>query len=337
MTPVSATIHTGDALTILRTFQDDSVHCCWTSPPYWGLRDYGVDGQLGLEETPEAYVTGMVDVFHEVRRVLRQDGTLWLNVGDSYGGPAGNNQGGMSKIGGGQKTHDGAIFTGRQSADGTRAKDLVGIPWRLAFALQADGWYLRQDIIWHKPNPMPESVTDRCTKAHEYLFLLAKSARYYYDADAVKEAGQDWGPRDRTKAKHNTDGMREAGQSPHRGLTDGDARNGRNRRSVWTIATEPSSIQHFAMAPTALVRPCVIAGCPDGGTVLDPFAGAGTTGVVAMREGRNFIGIELNPANADIARRRCERYWQRDERQRDTKEDARQPVLALSTATEEEE
>ena len=303
----------GDCIAGLRTLPAASVHCCVTSPPYWGLRDYGHDGQIGLEATPDAYVARMVEVFREVRRVLRDDGTCWVNLGDTYGGPAGNNQGGMSAIGGGQKTKNGAIFSGRKCSAGTRAKDLVGIPWRVAFALQSDGWWLRQDIIWHKPNPMPESVRDRCTKAHEYVFLLTKSERYYYDAEAIKEAFADdrQGNPGKYKWKHGAGGIAGGGpNSLHKGdgivdgwNADGKA-TGRNRRSVWTITTKPYSGAHFAVMPPDLVEPCIKAGCPEGGTVLDPFAGSGTTLAVAAELGRNAIGCELNPDYIELAEQR---------------------------------
>lgn len=382
---VNATIMVGDVRERLAELPDGSVRCVVTSPPYWGLRDYGHDGQIGLEQTPDAYVEEMVAVFREVRRVLADDGTLWLNLGDSYG----------------------------------KGKQLVGIPWRVAFALQADGWFLRQDIIWAKPNPMPESVTDRCTKAHEYVFLLSKQARYHYDADAVSEQYADAtvkrgksirqvaadgtvqtrGNGEPVEGRRNkrsvwevatdepVDGSYEltgeqtqaiydiiAGGEPHTeddggheyvflltkqaryhydheamrepakwvddegypldlygrrisikqegngqsslkkagaytekgpagfvvGKTDGK----RNKRSVWTITTKPFRGAHFAVMPEALVEPCVLAGSAEGDTVLDPFAGSGTVGVVALRHGRKFIGVELNPEYADIAEQR---------------------------------
>ena len=304
----------GDSLTVLRTLPDESVHCCVTSPPYWGLRDYGVPGQLGLERTPEAYVAKMAEVFREVRRVLRKDGTLWLNLGDSYNG-AGENRNGK----GSKSLNDGRTdFRCREAnhgithdaSPGLKPKDLVGIPWRVAFALQADGWWLRQDIIWAKPNPMPESVTDRCTKAHEYIFLLTKSAKYYYDAEAVKEpvcevsikrAEYGWNC-DRPSTKNaamggngiHTEKMGSRFANP----------NGRNLRSVWTITTKPFREAHFATFPPEIPERCIKAGCPIGGTVLDPFFGAGTTGLVAKQLGRDFIGIELNEKYCEMAERR---------------------------------
>ena len=399
----------GDCIEGMRTLPDASVHCCVTSPPYWGLRDYGHAGQIGLEETPEAYVARMVEVFREVRRVLRDDGTLWLNLGDSY-----CSQGGERKYG----SSDGA--TGRGEAPGARLKsvggfgdgtwdwiesnptddwatdewlkelkqrraaflkpkDLVGIPWRVAFALQADGWWLRQDIIWAKPNPMPESVRDRCTKAHEYVFLMTKSERYYYDAEAVREDGPSYV----RKAGHRSDGASEHVQGRHTNFSIRTVEtHGRNRRSVWTVTTKGYSGAHFAVMPAALVEPCIKAGCPDQccpvcgkgwervversrkptrpgaeskvyaavpvhpespvrshsgdvcgnrdpqrhctvtdtlgwqpacdcaaagtipGTVLDPFAGSGTTLAVAAELGRSGIGCELNPDYIELANQR---------------------------------
>ena len=272
----NAQIIVGDVRTALSSIPDCSIQTCITSPPYWGLRDYGNDGQLGLELTPEEYVANMVAVFREVRRVLAYDGTLWLNLGDSY----------------------------------ASGKQLVGIPWRVAFALQADGWYLRQDIIWHKPNPMPESVKDRCTKAHEYVFLLTKSAQYFYDAAAVAEkslrpnaVGIIGGPKaHREPPITQSDpryraGSEQWGRSVQVGAT-------RNRRSVWTIATKPFTGAHFAVMPEALVEPCILAGSKPDDLVLDPFAGSGTVGVVALRHGRNFVGTELNPEYASLAESR---------------------------------
>jgi len=304
----------GDCIEGLRTLPDASVHCCVTSPPYWGLRDYGHDGQIGLESTPEAYVARMVEVFREVRRVLRDDGTLWLNLGDSYAANAATSK----KIGESHRGSDTPTLNQphqcRVSVRGgewrIKAKDLVGIPWRVAFALQADGWWLRQDIIWHKPNPMPESVRDRCTKAHEYVFLLTKSERYFYDAEAVSEAVVCVrGPGNKKPLK----GVAEDADK-HRtraGLHKAAERwreNGppelRNRRSVWTVTTKPYSGAHFATMPPDLVEPCILAGCPEGGTVLDPFAGSGTTLAVAAELGRSGIGCELNPEYIELAEQR---------------------------------
>lgn len=269
------TVYAGDALTILRELDAGSVHCCVTSPPYWGLRDYGQNGQLGLEPTPEQYVANLVAVFREVRRVLRDDGTLWLNLGDSYNSaPPGGNPGGFQ--GASMRAHpaydaayprDHAKGAGWK-VRGLKPKDLVGIPWRVAFALQADGWYLRSDIIWAKPNPMPESVTDRPTKSHEYIFLLSKSARYYYDQEAVAERAEN-------------------------AITVAPTR---NLRSVWTIATRPYPGAHFAVFPPELPERCIKAGSAELGVVLDPFAGSGTVGLVANRLSRRAVLIDLNPA-----------------------------------------
>jgi DNA modification methylase len=371
---MSVTMRKGDCREVLRESLDESVHCVVTSPPYFALRDYGIAGQIGLEPTPDAYVAEMVAVFREVRRVLRKDGTLWLVLGDSYAGASAINgiRPGNPSKNGGVSNHNGLGIV-----VGLKSKDLVGIPWRVAFALQADGWYLRQDIIWSKPNPMPESVTDRCTKAHEYIFLLSKSERYYYDQDAIAEdlAGEAHAPGNRFLAGGKTD----VGHMEDRVW---GANGKRNKRSVWEVTTQPFSEAHFATFPPALIEPCILAGCPkeccakcgtpwrrqikatapdgrsavlngrmsvgeDGrpligdnmidpgvrgsfnaargvlsretigwssscscnagvvaGTVLDPFAGAGTTGLVADRLGRNAILIELNPEYAVMAGRR---------------------------------
>lgn len=291
----------GNSLDVLKTLPDQSVHCCVTSPPYYGLRDYGADGQLGLESTPEEYVSNMVDVFREVRRVLRDDGTLWLNLGDTYSG-SGNGAAHYpdSVNGTKQSTNKGTVdkpnIPRGRIPDGLKPKDLVGIPWRVAFALQADGWYLRSDIIWHKPNPMPESVTDRPTKAHEYIFLLSNSERYYYDHEAIKEDAIYGGLRE--------DKPRGSFQGKFEDMAFRAIREKRNKRTVWTVTTQPYSEAHFAVYPPKLIEPCILAGCPVGGTVLDPFFGSGTTGEVAIRHNRNFIGIELNPEYIKIARKR---------------------------------
>lgn len=322
------TILTGDCIASMRGLPDQSVHTCITSPPYFGLRSYLPDDhpdkalELGLEATPAEFVAAMVAVFREVRRVLRDDGTLWLNLGDSYAS-------------GGRKSRDpdaklpqrGADF---RAQDGLPEKNLIGIPWRATFALQDDGWYLRQDIIWHKPNPMPESVTDRCTKAHEYLFLLSKGPRYYFDQDAIKErmadssvvrlaqpklAEQAGSARVRGKTNGN---MKAVGSLPsaksrgvpprhekyascdQSGLNDVGRGGMRNKRSVWSVATRPYSGAHFATFPAELIEPCVLAGSPIGGTVLDPFGGAGTTAGVALKHGRKAILCELNPESVDL-------------------------------------
>ena len=292
------TTHVGDCHALLKEMAADGVraHTCITSPPYFGLRDYGVDGQIGLEPTPAEYVERLVEVFRAVWDVLVDDGTLWLNLGDSYAndGKWGGHTGGKhAKV-----LHVSPIGRNKRYT-GLKPKDLLGIPWRVAFALQSDGWYLRSDIIWHKPNPMPESVTDRPTKAHEYLFLLAKSERYYYDIDAIREPdGAHDHPRNVLHAPEPTGGL----MAPHRGIRSLDGRNGagRNKRSVWTIPTQPFCGAHFATFPRALIEPCILAGCPAGGVVLDPFMGSGTTGQVATDFGRKFIGCELNPAYIEL-------------------------------------
>src|SRR5262245_20519053 len=282
----------GDARERLKTLPDESVHCVVTSPPYFGLRDYGVSGQMGLESTPEVFIDGMVAVFAEVRRVLRADGTLWLNMGDTYakrGGPGWQGKNGQRS----DRRFTGARNTvpmreqARTAYAGYKPKDLLGMPWMLAFALRADGWWLRQDVIWHKPNPMPESVRDRCTKAHEYLFLLSKSERYYFDNEAISEpAAYPEGP---GNMRQKYADAYEAGDERHRtaaGLANIGASDRRNKRSVWTIASEPYPDAHFATFPSELPRLCILAGSRPGDTVLDPFAGSGTTLQVAIELGR---------------------------------------------------
>lgn len=360
--PTMGTLYQGDALETLRRLPDGSVHTCVTSPPYWGLRDYGVEGQIGLEETPEEYVEKLVAIFREVRRVLRDDGTLWLNLGDSYASKPCGGIGHNAKVGNTKK----AIQKSAGVPAGLKPKDLVGIPWRVAFALQADGWYLRSDIIWNKPNAMPESVKDRPTKAHEYIFLLAKSPRYYYDADAIREP--------MVKGDANS-GAKNYGRINGAEFRDDSTQSrkdnplGRNKRTVWTVSTKPFKGAHFAVFPPDLIEPCILAGSPekacphcgapwereverepqfktridaigrrtgkaldsdyrgigcyraefkgwkptcqcngnDGsghGIVLDPFFGSGTTGLVAQKHGRKWIGIELNPEYIRISRER---------------------------------
>jgi DNA modification methylase len=371
----------GDALTVLRTMPSESVHCVITSPPYWGLRDYGITHQIGLEDTPQQYVCDLVGIFRDARRVLRPDGTLWLNLGDSYAG-GGNYRGvhSLDTLSDKQRSNRGARGLsqelGGRVPDGLKSKDLVGIPWRTALAMQADGWWLRSDIIWQKPNPMPESVTDRPTKAHEYIFLLSKSEQYYYDIDAIREPMKF--PDRRFSADtdhHKTAALMDEGMRTTGGLHDGrsqygDPEIGRNKRTVWTIATQAFSEAHFATFPEGLVEPCILAGTSDHGccskcgapftrefervaekeysyqaigipgegenrgrrngslgssqfapsgwvqscecffadtvpcTVLDPFCGSGTTGVVALRHRRDFIGIELNPEYVKMAEQR---------------------------------
>lgn len=300
----------GDCRLMLHALEDQSVHTCVTSPPYFGLRDYGVDGQIGQEPSPEEFVSALVEVFREVRRVLRDDGTVWLNLGDSYAAQRGGTHPPAETLAGGaggrmpdgsrvnRDRMDGYNPARNASAIGLKHKDLIGVPWRVALALQADGWYLRQDIIWHKPNPMPESVRDRCTKAHEYIFLLSKSPKYYFDNEAIKEpevCGRKRGP-----ALH-ADSISTNGNS---GLAQRQSNGKRNRRSVWTVTTKPFKGAHFATFPPDLIEPCVLAGCPEGGTVLDPFFGAGTTGLVAKKLGREYVGIEMNPDYIKIAEER---------------------------------
>ena len=335
-----------DVIDGLQSLDEQSIQCVVTSPPYWGLRDYGVDGQLGLERTPEEYVDRMVGVFREVRRVLRDDGTVWLNLGDSYyntnpGGGGPGDKSGLRKDGRdeesrirsarislshqrfntipdietivdegkqnkrvGRKQDDSDAQKSRQESlreSKLKPKDLVGIPWRVAFALQSDGWYLRSDIIWSKPNPMPESVTDRPTKAHEYLFLLTKSARYFYDADAIQEEAVVDSGRVTTVGSIKQQGTKRNDV----GLQNIDSGT-RNKRSVWEIATQPFPEAHFAVMPTKLVEPCVLAGSAKKDIVLDPFCGSGTVGVVALRYGRRFIGIDLSEEYCEMAKQRID-------------------------------
>lgn len=290
-------IFCGDALEQLRTLEAESVHTCVTSPPYYNLRDYGVAGQIGMESTPEEYIDKLVEVFRAVWRVLRPDGTLWVNIGDSYATRSGAQPPANIK--------NSCGHTAKRPPSGYKCKDLIGIPWMLAFALRADGWYLRQDIIWAKPNCMPESVRDRCTKSHEYIFLLSKSPRYYFDAAAISEpiAGSST-----KRYLQNIEQQRGSDRQP--GKTNGIMKAAlprfggglrRNKRDVWAISTGGFKGAHFAVFPERLVEPCILAGCPEGGTVLDPFAGSGTTGVVAKRLGRGFVGCEINPEYCQMA------------------------------------
>jgi DNA modification methylase len=299
----------------MRQMPAESVQSCVTSPPYWGLRDYGHSDQIGQEDSPEAFVQAMVEVFREVRRVLKADGTLWLNLGDTYAaGKAGRTDDGSnsasSTLGPNRSGLPNNAGMGnvipRKAPDGYKPKDLVGIPWMTALALRADGWYLRQDIIWHKPNPMPESVTDRCTKAHEYVFLLTKSARYFYDAEAVKEtvSGGTHGGAKSPSTLVGRNAVTTQGGKESSGLGMGWDKPERNRRSVWTVATQPFSGAHFATFPPALITPCIMAGTKPGDTVLDPFGGSGTTGMVALELGRKAILCELNPEYAAIIHQR---------------------------------
>ena len=297
-------IREGCAQAVLPSIDAGSVQCCVTSPPYWGLRDYGCTGQIGLEDTPAAYVERLVEVFREVRRVLADDGVLWLNLGDSYNSNPSNQHSSNVRA-------NGSKAVGRRQkreAPGLKPKDLVGIPWRVAFALQDDGWYLRSDIIWSKPNPMPESVRDRPTKAHEYLFLLTKRARYYYDADAVREANSPTANNRGRRRDGTANRAASRRDSASISLSDNSRFDGagRNRRSVWTVAPRPYPGAHFAVMPPALVEPCIKAGSRKGDLILDPFSGAGTVGMVARRLQRRYLGIELNPDYASLSRRRIE-------------------------------
>jgi DNA modification methylase len=288
-------ILTGDCREMLQTIPDASVQCCVTSPPYWGLRDYGHPDQIGNEPTPEQYVDNLLTVFREVRRVLRDNGTLWLNLGDSYSSTGGSRPNGSS---------DGHLGRGNPPIAGSRKavrkpKDLIGVPWLVAFALQSDGWWLRQDIIWAKPNPMPESVTDRCTKSHEYVFLMSKSDRYYYDQDAIKEGatsekgkGATGRGKQESAAAVGCNGRQP--QQDHSGWIGGNGET-RNRRSVWTITTKPYAGAHFATMPPQLAETCVLAGSKPGDLILDPFGGSGTTAAVALKHDRLALIIELNP------------------------------------------
>lgn len=288
----------GDALELLRTLPPESVHTCVTSPPYYNLRDYGVEGQIGNEGSVEEYLQALVAVFREVWRVLRPDGTMWVNMGDSYATRSGNQPP--------TNTRNSNGHSAKRPPRGYKYKDLIGIPWQLAFALRADGWYLRQDIIWQKPNCMPESVSDRCTKAHEYIFLLSKSAHYYFNAAAISEPV--------TSAKGNARTFRGGGaytggrshnnsaQVERESHGNSENKTGRrNKRSVWSVSTNGFRCAHFAVFPEKLVEPCILAGCPEGGVVLDPFAGSGTTGVVAKRMGRDFVGCEINSLYVEMA------------------------------------
>lgn len=295
----------GDCLKRMAEIEAKSVQCCVTSPPYFGLRDYGNAAQIGLEPTPDEYVAKLVNVFREVRRVLRDDGTVWLNLGDSYAG--GGPHHGIKSIGksGSNRGSHQAVY--HVPSLGLKPKDLIGIPWRVAFALQADGWYLRQDIIWSKQNPMPESVTDRCTKSHEYLFLLSKSRRYHYKSHAISEPAIHAGQTRTTTAKSFAGSAIGLGVKPTGNAIPGSIvriKATRNRRSVWRINTTPFKGAHFAVMPEALVEPCILAGSRPGDTILDPFAGAGTVAVVAQRHGRHFVGVELNASYITIAKRR---------------------------------
>lgn len=291
-------IYNTDCLNGLKQLDDNSINCCVTSPPYYGLRDYGIDGQIGLEETPEKYIDSLVSIFREVKRTLRKDGTLWVNIGDSYCGTGSKGDLRDPKYPNGR---NGQSVSLTQKINGIKSKDLIGIPWMLAFALRNDGWYLRNDIIWAKGNPMPESVRDRCTRSHEYIFLLSKSNKYYYDCDAIKEPCVSTQPAGNKKAM-NQGRIGKEGWSfdSSKSIPKG----GRNKRDVWNVNTKPFKEAHFATFPQDLITPCILAGCPENGVVIDPFMGSGTVGLVAKQNNRNYIGIELNSEYINIANNR---------------------------------
>ena len=296
------TILFGDCRETLCAFLPNSARMCVTSPPYYGLRDYGgEDNQIGQEQSPEEYIQQLVEVFREVRKILTDDGTLWLNIGDSYYN---------YRPGKGQALVKQTVANNKQDLPdkcakranklpNLKEKDLIGIPWMLAFALRNDGWYLRQDIIWHKPNPMPESVRDRCTKSHEYIFLLSKNKKYYYDNESIKEPAKDWGTRDRTNGKYHNKGT---GLQPHSGLTKSYPT--KNKRSVWSITNKPYKGSHFATFPPDLIEPCIKAGSEPNDIILDPFMGSGTTAMVAKSLGRDYIGCELHEDYGDLIHKR---------------------------------
>jgi len=323
-------IHNMDCLEGLKLLQDDSIDCCVTSPPYFNMRDYGVNGQIGLESTPQEYIAKLVQVFREVKRVLKPSGTLWLNIGDCYAGSGGPGSFVDRKA---KKNTKVISKYNRQKGFGPiKRKDLIGIPWMLAFALRDEGWYLRQDIIWQKINPLPESVKDRCTKAHEYIFLLSKSPKYYYDYEAMLEPATGYdGRKDimlkpggkyrdsgRGRERWRFKNLQDKGQQLHtmhiKRLEGKEYLTPvRNKRSVWTVSTQPLKVAHFAAFPPKLIEPCIIAGCPEGGIVLDPFMGSGTTALVALQNRRNFIGFELNPEYIKIAYERIAKTTQQEE------------------------
>ena len=291
----------GDCRETLKQFPRGSAQMCVTSPPYYGLRDYGgEENQIGMEQSPEEYVDQMVQVFREVRDVLTDDGVLWLNIGDSYYNYRSDGNYPKQSVSKTRQDLPKSTPVRGNKLKGLKQKDLIGIPWMLAFALRADGWYLRQDIIWHKPNPMPESVKDRCTKSHEYIFLLSKNQNYYYDNEAIKEpVKQDWGTRDRTKGKYHNPGT---GLQPHSGLTKSYER--KNKRSVWTVNKKPYKGAHFATYPEELIEPCILAGSRTGDTILDPFMGSGTTAYMARKHDRHYLGCELHEDYGSLIQKR---------------------------------
>ena len=290
----------GDCRKTLPAFIDEA-RMCVTSPPYYGLRDYGgEESQIGMEQSPEEYIQQLVEVFRLVRDNLTDDGTLWVNIGDSYYNYRSDGNYPKQTVSKTRQDLPTKTPVRGNKLKGLKSKDLIGIPWMLAFALRADGWYLRQDIIWHKPNPMPESVKDRCTKSHEYIFLLSKNKKYYYDNEAIKEpVKQDWGTRDRTKGKYHNSGT---GLSPHSGLSKSYDR--KNKRSVWSVTNKPYKDAHFAVYPPDLIEPCILAGSKEGDIILDPFMGSGTTGMVAKKLGRHYIGCELHESYAELIDKR---------------------------------
>jgi DNA modification methylase len=317
MLNLSAEVIVGDNRETLKRLPEQSVQTVITSPPYWGLRDYGEGDQIGLESTPDEFVEQLCLVFDEVWRVLKDDGTLWLNLGDSYFGSWGN-YGGENRGKGTQRQIVSGSHAPQQAykeltkwrpptagkVDGIKPKDLVGIPWRVAFALQARGWYLRSDIIWHKPNPMPESVTDRPTKSHEYVFLLTKSPRYYYDHEAIREPVKE-ANKGQVSVRARTASGPLGGENQHNmEIREYDEIKGANKRTVWTVNTKPYKDAHFATYPPELIEPCILAGSAEGDIVLDPFSGSGTTGEMALKHGRNYIGLELNPEYATLSEKR---------------------------------
>ena len=306
-------VYNEDCLSGLKKLPDECVDCCVTSPPYYALRDYGVDGQIGLEDTPQAYIDRLTDVFMEVHRVLKPTGTLWINIGDSY---CGTGDKGDWKDPKNVNGRNGQAISKTKIVDGCKSKDLIGIPWMLAFSLRNAGWYLRQDIIWSKPNVMPEPVKDRCTKSHEYIFMLSKSKQYYFDYEQIQEEATTMENRPAGVVRNRKFGYdSKQNLHPEAYLMSGKSKQGevsaddmptgkRNKRDVWSVNTKPDLNAHFAVYPEELIRPCILAGCPKGGVVLDPFMGSGTTGRCAHRWGRHYIGFELNPEYIDIIRRK---------------------------------